>query len=265
MTLTKEFMQRGLDDLVEREFIAKPPVAELPTPFDILSDAPQTLHQTPDTDLENPATWAWAVPPEIAVVEQSNSLMPLAQRYFLWSLVYGTAPRRYLEIGTAAGGSAMIVAGAVRALGLEDFRGVCVDPAFGLDQATRDYLGGKFSFIEAKNSPDTLVEAGRLAGGLFDLVLVDGDHTYDYALADILLSVPYVARGGYILVDDASHPQVRDAIAYALESLSLIDCGFMCRHTISGDTYVPSVPTGAWQGEKLRASGLYVLRKPLRK
>jgi len=265
MILTKEVMQRGLDELVEREFIAQPPVAELPTPFDILSHAPQILHETPDADLDNPKTWAWTIPPEIAIVEQSNSLMPLAQRYFLWSLVYGVAPRRYLEIGTDAGGSAMIVAGAVRALGLEDFRGVCVDPVFKLTEATRDYLGGKFSFIEAKNSPDTLVEAGRLAGGLFDLVLVDGDHTYDYALADILLSVPYVARGGYILVDDASHPQVRDAIAYALESLSLIDCGFMCRHTTSSDAYLPPIAEGAWQGEKFRSSGLYVLRKPLRK
>ncbi|MFM8330911.1 MAG: hypothetical protein ACKN9T_04425, partial [Candidatus Methylumidiphilus sp.] len=60
-------------------------------------------------------------------------------------------------------------------------------------------------------------------------------------------------------------PQVRDAIAYALESLNLIDCGFMCRHATSYDAYLPPIAAGAWQGEKLRASGLYVLRKPLRK
>lgn len=135
---------------------------------------------------------------------------------------------------------------------------------FQLSETTRDYLGG-FSFIESKNSPEILVEAGRRAGGLFDVVLVDGDHTYGYALADILLVTPYVASGGYILIDDAAYPQVRDAIAYALESLNLIDCGFMCRHTTSSDAYLPTMASGAWQGEKLRASGLYVLRKPLRK
>jgi predicted O-methyltransferase YrrM len=263
MTITKESMQEMLDNIVAREFTENPPTAELPTPFDILSNAPQIVRDTPDTDLENPKTWSWAVPPEIAIVEQSNSLMPLAQRYFLWSLIYGIAPRRYLEIGTDAGGSAMIVAGAIRALGVKDFRGVCIDPCFQLSATTRDYLGEGFSFIQSKNSPETVVEAGRRAGGLFDVVLVDGDHTYDYALADILLVTPYVALGGYILIDDAAHPQVRDAIAYALESHTLIDCGFMCRHTFSYDAYLPPIATGSWQGEKLGASGLYVLRKPL--
>ena len=35
-----------------------------------------------------------------------------------------------------------------------------------------------------------------------DLLYVDGDHTYEYALGDFLRFEPYVRPGGYILVDD---------------------------------------------------------------
>ncbi|MEG4507041.1 class I SAM-dependent methyltransferase [Microcoleus sp. F6_B4] len=242
-------------NIVEQEFTSVTPAAELPTQSNILAKAPQIVHQTESTT-------KCTIPEELFVVEQSPSLMPLAQRLFLWSFVYGLGPKRYLEIGTDAGGSAMIVLGAIRALGLDDFRGVCIDPHFKLDRAMRDYLGEKFTYIESKNSPEAMIEAARLSG-LFDLILIDGDHIYDGALMDIMLAIPYIGRGGYILIDDAAHPQVRDAISYAIENCRLIDCGFMCRHTILYDTFIPPVPSGKWQGEKLRASGLYVLRKPL--
>jgi predicted O-methyltransferase YrrM len=262
MAITKELLQEQFTALIDEEFAKSPPGAELPKPAArILGESEQVVHQAPEADLDNPDTWRWPVPEEIAVVQKSNSLMPLAQRYFLWSLVYGIAPRRYLEIGTDAGGSAMIVAGAIKALKLDDFHAVCIDPAFKLSEATREYLGANFSYIESKNAPAAMVEASRRAGQ-FDLVLVDGDHTYDYALADILLVLPYVARGGYILVDDAAHPQVRDAIAYAIDNLNLLDCGFMCRHTLAYETYLPPIGNGPWQGENYRVSGLYVLRKP---
>jgi len=236
----------------EQEYAGADPIAELPIQSHIL--APQVLHKL-GSDSQT-----WTIPNELSVIERSPSLMPLAQRLFLWSLIYGTAPQRYLEIGTDAGGSAMIVMSAIRALGLEDFRGVCIDPSFKLAEATRDYLGAAFTYIQAKNSPEVLITAANYSGRSFDLILVDGDHTYDYALGDIMLVMPYLARGGYILVDDAAHPQVRDAISYVLENSQLIDCGFMCRHTMSCEAPVPS---GICQGEDMRASGLYILRKPL--
>lgn len=254
-TTIDEKMKQYLINMVEQDFTRVAPTAELPTQSNILAKAPQIVHQL------KPII-KWTIPEELFVVEQSPSLMPLAQRLFLWSFVYGLGPKRYLEIGTDAGGSAMIVLGAIRALGLDDFRGVCIDPHFKLDGAMREYLGEKFTYIESKNSPEAMIEAARLSG-LFDLILVDGDHTYDRALIDIMLAIPYLGRGGYILIDDAAHPQVRDAISYAIENCRLIDCGFMCRHTMLYDTFIPPVASGTWQGEKFRAAGLYVLRKPL--
>ncbi|MGI2902117.1 class I SAM-dependent methyltransferase [Tolypothrix sp. VBCCA 56010] len=244
---------RYATNFTEQEFTEVTPKAELPKQSNVLGSAPQILHKLGE-NLQK-----WTIPEELSVVESSVSLMPLAQRLFLWSFVYGIGPKRYLEIGTDAGGSAMIVKSAIVALGLDDFRGVCIDPEFKLVQTTRDYLGEQFSYIEQKNSPEAMIEAARLAGP-FDLILVDGDHTYDRALIDIMLAIPYLSRGGYILIDDAAHAQVRDAISYVIENCRLIDCGFMCRHTISYEVLVPS---GVWQGENMRTAGLYLLRKPL--
>ncbi|MBD2603574.1 class I SAM-dependent methyltransferase [Scytonema hofmannii FACHB-248] len=240
-------------NFTEQEFTEVAPTAELPKESNVLDSAPQIIHNLGENILK------WTIPEELSVVESSPSLMPLAQRLFLWSFVYGIGPKRYLEIGTDAGGSAMIVKSAIYALGLDDFRGVCIDPEFKLAQTTRDYLGEKFTYIEQKNSPEAIIEAAQIAGP-FDFILVDGDHTYDHALIDIMLAIPYLSRGGYILVDDAAHSQVRDAISYVIENCRLIDCGLICRHTISYEVLVPS---GVWQGENMRAAGLYLLRKPL--
>ena len=252
-TILVEQIHRDATNLAEQEFTSVAPAAELPKQSNVLESAPQIIHKLGENLIK------WTIPEELSVVESSPSLMPLAQRLFLWTFVYGIGPKRYLEIGTDAGGSAMIVKSAIRALGLDDFRGVCIDPKFKLVQATRDYLGEEFTYIEQKNSPEAMIEAARLAGS-FDFILIDGDHTYDYALIDIMLAIPYLSRGGYILVDDAAHPQVRDAISYVIENCRLIDCGFMCRHTI---LYEVLVPSGVWQGENMRAAGLYLLRKPL--
>lgn len=260
----EESFQKCMEEIIRQEYIEFPPAAELPVHGKILGSDTQIEVQYPDTVLAM-KTWNWAVPAEASIIETTNSLMPLAQRYLLWSIVYGTSPSRYLEIGSDAGGSALIVAGAIRALSRQDFRGVCIDPSFHMSDATREYLGENFFLIESKNSPESMVNASRWAGGLFDLILVDGDHTYDYALTDIFLSYSYLSPGGYMLVDDAAHPQVRDAIAYALENLQLIDCGFMCRHAMFCEIQIPPTEHHQWQGEKMMVSGLYVLRKPLRK
>ncbi|MBD2281557.1 class I SAM-dependent methyltransferase [Aphanizomenon flos-aquae] len=250
-----EQIKQDATNFAEQEYTSVVPAAELPKQSHILGAAPQIIYKL------GKDSYKWitpTIPAEISVVERSPSLMPLAQRLFLWSFVYGIAPKRYLEIGTDTGGSAMIVMGAILALGVDDFRGVCIDPEFKLDQSMREYLGENFTYIQGKNSPEAMIEAAQ--SGLFDLILIDGNHTYDHALIDILLATPYLNRGGYLLIDDAAHPQVRDAISYVIENCRLNDCGFVCRHTIS---YEASVLSGVWQGEDFRSSGLYLLRKPL--
>jgi cephalosporin hydroxylase len=187
----------------------------------------------------------------------------MAQRLFLWSFIYGVCPKRYLEIGTAEGGSAMIVMSAIKALGFEDFQGICIDPKFDITTETKQALENNFTFFEEISSLEVMKKAKTQVGGFFDVLLVDGDHTYDYALADIILAIPFVQPGGYILVDDAGYYQVRDAIQYAVERFNLIDAGFMCRHITPYKKHHVIEKDGPWQGEEPFMSGLHVLRKPL--
>ena len=241
-----------------RTFYNTAPRAELPAPQ---VEAPRTLTQYVETHDETLVRRP-QLPAELAILAQLDVLMPMAQRLLLWSLTYGLAPRRYLEIGTQAGGSAMIVLSAIRALGQENaFRGVCIDPAFELSASTRETLSERFGFLACKNSPEAMVEAGRQAQGLFDLIYIDGDHHYDYVLGDILLSLPYLAPGGQMLVDDAANAQVRDAIRYALSVTTLSDGGWLCRHA-TGMTRMTQVESGPWQGQRPLESGCYLLHKP---
>lgn len=239
---------------------ALPPHAELPKKLNAL-DTVQRLELPKDSDSP-----FWAVPEGlIPFIESSacNSLMPIAQKLFLWSFIYGVCPKRYLEIGTTNGGSAMIVLNAVKTLGFNDFQGICIDPIFEILPDVLACLKPHFSFFEEVNSIHVLKKAVSQVSGLFDVVLVDGDHTYDYTLNDIISVIPFVHSGGYILVDDAGYFQVRDAIQYAVEHFHLLDCGFICRHITPFEQYHEIPKDGPWQGEMPFMSGLYLLRKPL--
>lgn len=253
--MTDEEIEQGVLATLHEEYIELEPQAELPEkPIPSIEAIDLVLHEMAETK-------KLSLPVELSMVERSPALMNMAQRLLLWSLVYGLAPKRYLEIGTAAGGSATIVASAIKALAQNEFKAVCIDPKFELSDETRAYLGESFTYIESKNAPEVLIEATKQAGGLFDLILIDGDHRYDYALSDILLTVPYLAKGGYLLIDDASHVQVREAIRYVLDRAGLTDCGLMCRHAVKM-SFAPVIESGHWQGEKPLVGGMYVLYKP---
>jgi predicted O-methyltransferase YrrM len=239
-----------------------PPDAELPKNTHFLDQ--QQRRELPDYYAPEEAIWAIPKPLLDAIDNPALMyLMPMAQRLFLWSFIYGVCPKRYLEIGTAEGGSAMIVMSAIKALGFEDFQGICIDPKFDITSETKQALANNFTFFEEISSLDVMKKAKTQVGGFFDVLLVDGDHTYDYALADIILAIPFVQPGGYILVDDAGYYQVRDAIQYAVERFNLIDAGFMCRHITPYKKHHVIEKDGPWQGEDPFMSGLHVLRKPL--
>lgn len=239
---------------------AQLPDAALPHYHMDLSDE---LFSLPPYD---PKTPLWGIPESLQKGIDSSccmTFMPPAQRLFLWSFIYALAPKRYLEIGTAQGGSAMVVLNAIKSLGKDfDFRGVCVDPQFDFKPEVRDELASHFIFIEEFSSQTVMKKARSSVGSLFDVILVDGDHSYDSALTDMLLAMPFVKPGGYILVDDAGYYQVRDAVNYVLQHFNWIDVGLMSRHLTEFDKQHRTESSGSWRGEKPYMSGLYVLRKP---
>lgn len=202
----------------------------------------------------------------IDIIKNSPSLMNFPQRMVLFSLVLGTVPRSYLELGTAMGGSATIVSHAIDILGVEDFKGVAIDLTFDMmAPETRDYIGDKFTYIKNSVGIESLQAASRISRK-FDIVLIDALHDRANAIFDFMTIYPYVEKGGYILFDDANYFGVSDALKEAVELTGAIDCGMLSRH---GGVSTPENPP-AWVNPDERAlaateavwGGLYMLRKP---
>lgn len=63
-------------------------------------------------------------------------------------------------------------------------------------------------------------EVGRHWNEPIDLLFIDGDHSYDGALADIQLFMPHVVKNGYCLIDDYDMADVRRAVADGISLLA---------------------------------------------
>lgn len=131
------------------------------------------------------------------------------ERVALYAIVFSVAPLRYLEIGSCRGGSAAIVTAAMDDLGTGQAYGL--DPIDQISERTAKMIAGRFTPIRGA-SPEALPQARDLAGGPFDLVLVDGDHSLQATLADLEGVLPIVADEAVVLIHDAFNDDVRRAI-----------------------------------------------------
>ncbi len=190
-----------------------------------------------------------------------RSEMTARERLFLYSLTLCLNPRRYLEIGSLEGGSAAIVCAALDTLDNSDGKIYMIDPEFQLADDTWNCIKHRATKIVGK-SPDAVSKANELAGGPFDLVLVDGDHQLIPATTDLKTAYEYLTPGGYLLVHDYSYFEVREAVDCILAEGAFIDVGLMCDDTFDGGQIYQG---GSHDGKKMLWCGTYVLRKPSRR
>ncbi len=140
-------------------------------------------------------------PSFLDVIQWAPVWMSRAERLLIYTLTFTLRPLRYLEIGTFQGGSALVVNAAMTALG-SDGRIVCVDPQPQIKPEHWEKLTPRATLIQGY-SPDVLPQAVQAAGGLFDLVLIDGDHSYTGVLRDSIGVLPYVTDRAYLLFHDS--------------------------------------------------------------
>ena len=165
----------------------------------------------------------------LEVVRWAPCWMTRAERLLLYTLAFTLRPRRYLEIGTYRGGSALIVAAAMDALGT-DGRLVCVDTGPQVADEHWDRIRHRATMLVGA-SPAILPRAAAAAGGRFDLALVDGDHSYGGVTRDVRAVLGHLADGAYLLCHDGYNDDVaaglRDVLAEAGDEV--VDCGLLTR------------------------------------
>jgi predicted O-methyltransferase YrrM len=152
-----------------------------------------------------------------------------SERLLLYSLIYSLRPKRYLEIGTLHGGSALIVAAAMDASNSPG-RIVCVDIAPQIDPSHWRKLEHRVHMVIGHSS-EVIPSAYHAAGGPFDFVFVDGDHRASGVLSDANKVLPFVAMGGYLLFHDSYHEGViRATRDFSLQHLGrVLDFGNITR------------------------------------
>lgn len=188
----------------------------------------------------------------LKVVGAAPCWMTRAERLLLYALVFGLRPRRYLEIGTMHGGSALITATAMAASG-SDGRIVCLDPEPQLVPDLWARIEARATLVRS-SSPQGIPEARAAAGGPFDLVLIDGDHTAAGVRRDLSAVVDHVEHGGHIVCHDAYNAAVGGALSdwIARNHGRVTDIGVLTREV----TFGAGEPAPRWGGIRLlRLSG----------
>ncbi len=178
------------------------------------------------------------------------SMLP-SERLLLYALAFGTRPQRYLEVGTLYGGSAAIVCAALDTLELTT-RMALVDPEPRVDAQLLAHLERRATLVRGY-SPAAITDAAAAAGGSFDFILIDGDHTYQGTLNDLNGVLPYCLAGAYIVCHDCFYPTVEQAIDdFVLKHTPLVaDFGPLTRDTSSAadaDGNVSAQHAAKWGG-----------------
>lgn len=141
---------------------------------------------------------------------------------FLKSHCIAHSVRSYLEIGTREGDSLRVV--------LENssstLESICCADMWGSDyggsgrgshwhiEKMLDLFGyeGRRTFLNG-NSRETVPKLVHSHANAFDLILVDGDHSYAGGMADLENVWPLVKPGGCVVFHDITHPAHPDLMA----------------------------------------------------
>ena len=164
-----------------------------------------------------------------------SALLTMSEKKLLFSLIYAQQSTAVLEIGTWSGGSARIIVAALRAAG-RNGKLACVDLTFDkVSEETRAFIKDDCYFIEG-DCRSVIPLAYKKMGRPFNFVFIDGDHSTEFAYADTMNSIPFLASEAYLLYHDCYNPPTAEAIRMALRDDSrLIDCGIISHSPVEVD------------------------------
>jgi predicted O-methyltransferase YrrM len=148
----------------------------------------------------------------------SRSLQSDEARAFLHHLIVMRRPEHVLELGTWYAGTAEVIARALWEVNHGHLE--TIDP-FGAERCPQAIaafpqpIRERISFHPV-NSGDYFDKA-IVAGRLYDLVLIDGNHELEFALFDLMCAARLMRPGGLIVLDNVDQPGPRFATKLFLD------------------------------------------------
>ena len=188
-------------------------LAELGYPCEPAGAAPAGEVSNRFISLAAPDDLLWARPNRLGVLDSTNAQMLPRERLYLYATILALAPERCLEVGVSQGGSTRIIHAALTDLGRGRLVALDPEPALAYPAET---LADVVTFLTGP-SPAALEQARDLAGGLFDFVLLDGDHSEEGVRRDLDGLAAVTRPGALILAHDAYCPSVAAGIKAALK------------------------------------------------
>jgi hypothetical protein len=189
------------------------------------------------------------LPARLQTLLDAPAELLLPERLLLYALVRALRPSRCLEIGTHFGGSTTIIAAALDDAGTGSL--VCVDPAPCVPPPIWAAIAHRATLIRGR-SPDALPEAYASAGGRFDFLFIDGDHTQAGVVRDIEGVLSIAAPGAHLVFHDACHWQVAAGIDECVGRYAgtLLDVGLVSTTATAPSTNADGT-TGQWGGLRM--------------
>jgi predicted O-methyltransferase YrrM len=183
---------------------------------------------------------------------------------------------RTLEIGCANGLSSLYICEALR--GRPDSIHTIVDPFQNTDWKGTGITAlerAGLSHFELVEEESELVLPSLLRNGdAFDLIFIDGWHTFDHALVDFFYSNRLLKIGGFLILDDANMPPIGKLVAYIRnydcyklsEEIYVFPENFWLRFLCQVFRYVPATPNvryflPSWGRALIRRARMVVFKK----
>ena len=157
----------------------------------------------------------------ISIQENTNinsSIKPI-EGNFLYNLIHEHKLKRCLEVGMAYGISSMYILLGLKKLKKDDIKLDSIDPFqetqwnnFGVKLIKKIKMEKYHKLYEDKSYivlPKLLEKKNE-----YDLIFIDGWHTFDYTLLDFFYANLLLKKGGIIVIDDAYHQGVNKCLRY---------------------------------------------------
>jgi predicted O-methyltransferase YrrM len=155
---------------------------------------------------------------QAGIVYPLRSNVDLCEGRLLSELIESdSAIKKTLEVGCAYGISSLYICTALSHRSSP--KHVIVDPFQrqewkGIGILNLERAGYRFFELIETPSEFALPEIAKHESGTFDLIFIDGWHTFDHTLLDLFYADRLTKIGGYIVIDDCNWSSVAKAVSY---------------------------------------------------